>query len=160
VGFEEAVEKVLKHEGGYVNHPSDPGGETKYGISKRSYPYLDIQSLTVEDAKEIYRRDWWDKYGYGTLMGNIGEKLFDFAINMGAESAHRLLQRAINHLGQKIVVEVDGIIGLKTRTAMMFCRKIALMDALRLEAIRYYTYLAKRKSMRVFLLGWIKRALD
>src|SRR5690606_28008981 len=54
--FRRAVEVVLKHEGGYVNNPSDPGGETKYGISKRSYPELDIANLTQEDAIAIYYR--------------------------------------------------------------------------------------------------------
>jgi hypothetical protein len=61
--FERAVAFVLRHEGGYVNDPRDPGGETKYGISKRAYPRLDIKGLTEADAKEIYRRDYWEKAG-------------------------------------------------------------------------------------------------
>src|SRR5690606_2973445 len=65
--FLHAVEVVLEHEGGYVHDPHDPGGETKFGISKRQYPDLDIANLTREQAIEIYRRDWWDKYGYGRL---------------------------------------------------------------------------------------------
>ncbi|KWT77357.1 glycosyl hydrolase 108 family protein [Candidatus Magnetominusculus xianensis] len=56
-----AVRFVLDAEGGYVNDPDDPGGETKYGISKRAYPSLDIKSLTIEDAKRLYRRDYWGR---------------------------------------------------------------------------------------------------
>jgi hypothetical protein len=52
-GFDEAVKMVLKHEGGYVNHPSDPGGETNFGISKRAYPEVDIANLTEEEAAEF-----------------------------------------------------------------------------------------------------------
>jgi len=53
------VPHVLKREGGYVDDPTDRGGETKYGISKRSYPQLDIKNLTLEQALEIYRKDYW-----------------------------------------------------------------------------------------------------
>ena len=53
------IENVIKHEGGYVNDPSDPGGETKYGISKKAYPKVDIKNLTLDDAIEIYKDDYW-----------------------------------------------------------------------------------------------------
>ena len=56
--FSEIIPIVLRHEGGYVNDPLDKGGETNYGISKRSYPHLDIHSLTLADAKTIYKRDF------------------------------------------------------------------------------------------------------
>src|SRR5690606_26803467 len=82
--FRRAVEVVLAHEGSYVNDPADPGGETKFGISKRQYPDLDIASLTREQAVEIYRRDWWDKYGYGRLASPaIATKVFDLSVNVG-----------------------------------------------------------------------------
>lgn len=51
----------IDHEGGCVNHPEDPGGETKFGITKRSYPHLNIRDLTLDDARAIYRRDFWDR---------------------------------------------------------------------------------------------------
>ena len=60
--FDEIIEVVLHHEGGYVNDPKDPGGETNYGISKRAYPDVDIKNLTEDGAKDIYRRDYWEKY--------------------------------------------------------------------------------------------------
>lgn len=65
--FEKAVAFVLRHEGGYTNDNRDPGGETKFGISKRAYPSLDIKNLTEEQAKVIYRRDYWDRAGCGDL---------------------------------------------------------------------------------------------
>ena len=61
MSFETVVHMVLEHEGGYVNHPSDPGGETKYGISKRAYPDVDIAELTKDDAADLYKRDYWDR---------------------------------------------------------------------------------------------------
>ena len=60
--FDEIIDVVLEHEGGYVNDPTDTGGETKYGISKRAYPDEDIKELTVERAKELYKKDYWDRF--------------------------------------------------------------------------------------------------
>ena len=57
--FDQAIEVILKHEGGYANNPNDSGGETKYGISKRSYPELNIRGLTRDYAKKIYEQDFW-----------------------------------------------------------------------------------------------------
>jgi hypothetical protein len=64
--FEEIIEIVLEHEGGYVNDPDDAGGETKYGIAKRWYPDVDIKNLTKEQAKKIYHTDYW-RIGPATL---------------------------------------------------------------------------------------------
>ena len=58
--FDEIIEVVLEHEGGYVNDPKDPGGETNFGIAKRSHPDVDIKNLTKESAKEIYKEVYWD----------------------------------------------------------------------------------------------------
>src|SRR5690606_3267043 len=111
--FRRAVEVVLQHEGGYANDPRDPGGETKWGISKRSYPHLDIANLTREEAIEIYRRDWWQRYGYGRIDdADVAAKVMDLAIKMGPATAHRLLQEALVFVG--CPVAVDGIIGPQT----------------------------------------------
>ena len=61
--FDDAFEALMAHEGGYANDPRDPGGETKYGISKRAYPAVDIRNLTLEAAKAIYKRDYWRPVG-------------------------------------------------------------------------------------------------
>src|SRR5574343_1427713 len=95
--FLKAVARVLEHEGGYVNDPADAGGETKYGISKRSYPHLNIMALTREQAKKIYYRDWWRRYGYDMIAdAGLAAKTFDLSVNMGAKQAHKLLQRSVN----------------------------------------------------------------
>ena len=94
--FVQAVEAVLNHEGGYVNDPDDPGGETKWGISRRSYPSLDITNLTREDAIAIYYRDWWRRYKYDLIEdAAVAAKVLDLSVNMGPSQAHKILQREI-----------------------------------------------------------------
>jgi lysozyme family protein len=94
--IDKAVDFVLSIEGGYVHDPSDPGGETKYGISKRSYPSLDIPSLTVEDAKSIYKRDYWDRCNCDHLERGMDIAVFDCAVNMGVGAAKTILQTSPN----------------------------------------------------------------
>jgi len=156
--FLRAVEVVLKHEGGYVNDPRDPGGETKYGISKRSYPSLDIANLTREDAIAIYYRDFYVKYGYDRLRDEaVATKVFDMAVNMGPATAHRLLQEALVFLGYDIAV--DGILGPQTIGATNKADPKRLLQVLRwLAAHHYYRIAAQRPQSRAFLVGWLTRA--
>lgn len=95
ITFEIAVNRTLGHEGNYVNDPNDPGGETNWGISKRSYPQLDIRNLTREDAVAIYLRDFWEPLDK-TVPASVKFQLFDFAVNSGIGNAIRALQRACN----------------------------------------------------------------
>lgn len=151
-----AIKAVIQNEGGYVNHPADPGGETKYGITKRTYPYLDIRNLTMDDAIKIYQKDWWDKYGFGNLPLGVGEKIFDLSVNMGAQRPVRFLQRALCDLGQDVTI--DGILGPKTCAAAIQCHPRTLVQHIKYHARNYYTALAERRpKMRVFLKGWLKR---
>jgi lysozyme family protein len=92
--FEQAFNRLLSSEGGYINDPADPGGETNWGISKRSYPDLDIKHLTREDAMAIYKRDFWDVLGEDVHPA-IKFQVFDFAVNSGITTAIRKLQSAI-----------------------------------------------------------------
>jgi lysozyme family protein len=92
--FSKAIARLLSDEGGYVNNPADPGGETKFGISKRQYSTLDIKLLTQSQAIDIYYRDWWQRYRYSALPDEIGIKLFDLAANIGPAHASSCLQRA------------------------------------------------------------------
>ncbi len=78
-----AIGFVFKWEGGYCNHPSDPGGETNYGISKRSYPELDIKNMTKAQAREIYKRDYWDKCECDLLVYPLDICVFNCAVNCG-----------------------------------------------------------------------------
>lgn len=86
-GFDEACDLVLTFEGGYSNDPRDPGGETKFGISKRAYPNVDIASLTVADAREIYRRDYWLPVIAETQDSVLRLLAFDAAVNHGVARA-------------------------------------------------------------------------
>jgi len=157
--FLRAVEFVLAHEGGYVNDPADPGGETKWGISRRSYPELDIANLTREDAIAIYYRDWWQRYGYDRLMSpTIAAKVLDLSVHVGPRQAHMMLQRALHAVGRRDVA-VDGIIGPKTISAANAAPPDALLAALRAEAAAYYRQLIERNpALKKYERGWMNRA--
>ena len=90
---------IIKVEGGYVNDPDDPGGETKYGISKRAYPKLDIKNMTKDLAREIYKRDYWDACGCDDLPPGLDVAAFDAAVNMGRLTAIAILKQSRNANG-------------------------------------------------------------
>lgn len=156
--FDLAIRAVLGHEGGYVNDPTDRGGETKWGISKRSYPELNIRDLTREQAVAIYKRDWWDRYKYAQIHDqDLATKVFDLAINMGAKPAHKLLQQALRAC--ELPTEPDGIIGPATLAAVRLADPFALLAALRSEAAGYYrVIIARNPSQERFKNGWETRA--
>ena len=152
--FETAIAAILKAEGGYSQNPDDPGGATNYGISQRSYPDVDIVGLTEVGAKAIYRRDWWDKYGYGQLPNPIGMLLFSLAVNMGPATAHGLLARALSDLRQP--VQGDGTFGPVTiKSANDYRYPDVVVGLLRGGAIERYRRLGKP----MFLAGWVRRAM-
>lgn len=93
--FDIAFDRLLGNEGGYTNDPADPGGETNWGISKRTYPHIDIKALTREGAKAIYLRDFWQRIHADDLPDGVAFQTFDFAVNSGIFTAVRYLQRAI-----------------------------------------------------------------
>jgi lysozyme family protein len=93
--FDTAFDRLIGHEGGYTDGAGDPGGETHWGISKRSYPAVDIKALTRDEAKAIYRRDFWNRIHAETLPGSVAFQVFDFAVNSGIDTAVRYLQRAV-----------------------------------------------------------------
>ena len=103
--FQEVVEMVLKHEGGYVDHKDDPGGRTKYGISQRAYPDVDIAELTEEDAASIYKRDYWDRIKGDDLPVGVACAVMDYAVNSGISRASKALQSVCG------IANGDGIIG-------------------------------------------------
>ena len=111
--FDEIIEQVLEHEGGYVNDPTDSGGETNFGISKRAYPDEDIKGLTVERAKELYKRDYWDRFRVSQLPERIRHIYVDMCINMGGGRATKILQEACNSKNS-YKIDVDGGIGKDT----------------------------------------------
>lgn len=158
--FKNALERTLAFEGGYVNDPADPGGETKYGISARAHPEVDIKSLTRNRAGEIYYEEYWTRFGYGRLeRAEIAAKCFDLAVNLGPHRSHVLLQKAVNRTAQARL-DVDGALGPKTIEAVNGHPLPAhLLAELRLGAIEHYVDLAVKKGMQKYLAGWIRRAL-
>lgn len=94
--FDMAFALVIGAEGGYVNDPNDPGGETKYGISKRAYPNLNIPALTIEQAKEIYRRDYWIPLDCDILPAPMDLYVFDAGVNMGKNQAKEMKLESSN----------------------------------------------------------------
>lgn len=95
MNFDTAFERLIGHEGGYVNHAKDPGGETKFGISKRQYPDLDIAALTLDEAKAIYKRDYWNAIGGDDLPYPVAFEVFDAAVNHGVSRALGFMEEAL-----------------------------------------------------------------
>ena len=153
--FDEIIEKVLEHEGGYVNDPKDLGGETKYGITKRFYPDIDIKNLTIEQATDIYKSDYWDKNKVESLPQNLWHIYFDMCVNMGKRTAVKVLQRAAVNKGRDI--EVDGGLGPMTIGAL----KGVELDRVRAFRVKYYVDLiTARPEQEKFYLGWFRRATE
>ena len=155
--FDDIIDVVIKHEGGYVNDPKDLGGETKYGITKRFYPDVDIKNLTVEDAKQIYYNDYWVKNKVPQMPNNLKHIYFDMCINQGKGTAVKVLQRAVNSKGGDL--EVDGGLGPKTIEAI---NKYKPCDN-RTRCYRlkhYYDLVNKKPEQEKFLFGWFRRALE
>ena len=145
--FDVAIERVLGHEDGYVNDPNDPGGETKWGISKRSYPDLDIKNLTRDDAKAIYRRDFWEPLRAKDFSSALAFQALDFAVNSGIGTAIRYLQRAVG-------VADDGIWG--TQSALALQRMSDSDVVLRFVAERL-DFMTRLKNWPHAGRGWARR---
>lgn len=150
----QAIDLILMLEGGETNDPDDPGGRTKFGLTQRTYPKLDFDTLTEGQARAIYKVDWWEKYGYGQLPVPLGILLFQLAVNMGPHAAHSLLQRALADVG--LPVQTDGKLGSVTiRSAAEYKHPDVLTLLVRAGAIERYRRIGKPK----YLAGWVRRAM-
>lgn len=135
--FDRSVTFTLKHEGGYNFDRDDPGGETRFGISKRSYPLVDIVRLTVEKAKDIYRADYWDKMNCDEYEWPLCLVVFDTAVNLGRARTNRMLEQLTsNNPKQKA------------------------LDLIKLRKQHYERLVLKRRSFQKFLKGWLNRVSD
>lgn len=148
--FDRALDIVLEHEGGYVNDPRDPGGETYRGISRRAHPEAWSDGRpTDEQVRQIYLHDYWLEAHCEALQPAIAVYLFDTAVNVGVSRAVKLLQRAAG-------VKEDGVIGPVTIGAVNGAKQAELLGLFAAERIRFYAGLS---NWALYGRGWAKRAV-
>lgn len=153
--FDAVIEIVIQHEGGLVNNPKDKGGLTKYGISQKSYPNIDIASLTVDDAKTIYKRDFWPVIDGDNLPPATALSLMDFAVNSNPQRAIRHFQRALE---TPVTSKMDALTktALKERVAEVSDLEVA--RALNRQRARMFEgIITNDPSQGVFRAGWMNR---
>jgi lysozyme family protein len=175
--FDSAIEVVLRHEGGFVNDPDDPGGATKYGVSLY---YLkangdidhddvnhdgridieDIKLLTPETAKEYYRRNWWDKYRYSNISNcMIATKVFDIAVNIGGIRANKFAQQAASQCGK--LCAADGVLGPNSFNAICAVDPNCFVTNFEaLVASRYRLLTIENPKLSKYLKGWLRRVYE
>ncbi len=172
--FAKALAFALKWEvgnvpnGGYTNDPRDPGGETKYGISKRSYPHLNIANLTIGEARDLYHYDYWLASGNqdshcSELPWPLNAVHFDCVVNVGnrktAKDGTPVLHRRANMILQRALgVDDDGYFGPVTHAAL---KNTAPLDiAKRAITARDLYYASLGPWSRTFQAGWHNRTND
>lgn len=149
--FDTAFHKLLGHEGGYVNHPSDPGGETNWGVTvavARQNGYTGaMQSMPVGVAKDIYKKMYWDAAQADKMPLKLRYALFDAAVNSGVTQAIKWLQRAVN-------VSDDGILGPKTLAAVISQDQSKVFDSMVAQRLKF---MASLSNWPAFGRGWARR---
>jgi lysozyme family protein len=157
--FEQCLREVLRHEGGYSDHPSDPGGATNMGITRKTLarwrkisPWTDlpksaVKALSRAEAAQIYRAQYWNPCKAGAMPAGVDLAVFDFAVNSGPDRAARVLQAALG-------VAADGEVGPKTLAALGAADSRALINAV---CDRRLTFLRGLATFPVFGRGWTSR---
>lgn len=153
--FESALEKLLIHEGGFVNHPADPGGMTNLGVTKkvweewRGQPVdeAEMRSLNPEKVAPLYKAKYWDMVQGDRLPHGVDMCVFDCAVNSGVKRASKLLQRAVG-------VEDDGVIGRATMAALEALNPDEVIDRFCAERL---TFLEALPTFATFGKGWTRR---
>ena len=153
--FEEIIEKVLKHEGGYVNDPDDAGGETNYGISKKAFPDIDIKNLTRKEAKEIYKNEYWDKSKVEKVPKRLRHIYFDMCVNFGTSGAISVLQRSANSRGSKL--SIDGKLGPLTLGSI---KNIETERVRAYRILRFAKIVSNTAANEKYWFGWYNRATE
>ena len=147
LSWDDVFDRLMGHEGNYSNDPNDPGGETKWGISKRAYPHLDIRNLTRNEAKYIYYWDFWVIIDAKDLPDGVAFQLFDFAVNSGIQTAIRYFQRALG-------VADDGNWGPISQGAASRAIESDMIMRLNAERLEFMT---KLKNWPHHGKGWARR---
>jgi lysozyme family protein len=157
--FEQAFAYIIGNEGGFTNNPADPGnwtggkpgeGEckgTKFGVSAKAYPDLDIANLTLDEARAIYKRDYWDKISGDRLPPPLALLAFDTAVNNGLGRAARWLQAAAGTVQ-------DGVIGPATLAVLASGNGVTLCTEFQAQRL---AFMASLPTWKIFGLGWSRR---
>jgi len=175
--FEQAIKAILKHEGGWVDDPDDPGGETNFGISMliirregitpaqcgvKDFSPGALKRMPVSAAKDIYRKLFWDKYGYSKIEDQtVATKVFDCGVNCGPSRSHAMIQKAVNTIDAEALtpLTVDGILGPATLAAINSIEPAMLVQNMADEMRAYYlSIIAKKPRLAKFKNNWLKRA--
>nr|WP_314269796.1 glycoside hydrolase family 108 protein [uncultured Kingella sp.] len=152
--FQVFINRVLAHEGGYTNHPKDPGGETNWGITKRTARENgyqgEMRQMTREQAVAVYEKAFWQRYRAAEMPQAVAYQFFDACINHGYGNAARMLQRAAG-------VADDGIIGSISLNALNSCPENDLLLKFNAERLLFYTKLG---PFSTFGKGWVRRVAE
>jgi lysozyme family protein len=153
--YHKCLELILHHEGGYVNHPKDPGGETNLCVTKRVYEEWggtkEMVDLTVEDVEPIYEKKYWSRVKGDDLPSGLDLCVFDFAVNAGPGRAAKYLQSMIG-------TTVDGGIGPNTLRAVgNYVEEVGLQTAIENYQANRQRYYEKLNTFETFGRGWTRR---
>ena len=153
-----SLEAILHHEGGYVNHPKDPGGETNLGVTKRVYEEhggtKDMKDLTVEDVAPIYKKNYWDRVKGDQLPAGLDLCVFDFGVNAGTGRAAKYLQTLIGTVA-------DGGIGPNTlKTLDAYVSKHGVKETIENYQAERQKYYESLSTFDTFGRGWTRRVTE
>lgn len=157
--YPKALTLILVHEGGYVNHPRDPGGATNKGVTQRVYDAYrkargerlrSVKSIDKAEVGDIYKKQYWDAVRGDDLPGGVDYAVFDFAINSGPRRAIKYLQNAVSAVP-------DGVLGSKTLAAVRAADASRLINAL---CTARQKYLESLDTFAVFGKGWTRRVAE
>ena len=156
--YDEALRRLLLHEGGYTNHPADPGGPTNFGITIHDYrryvkpdaTAADVKAMKVEEAKSIYRAKYWDAQRCDELPAGVDYAVFDYGVNSGIGRSKKVLQRVAS-------VTADGVIGPATMRAVLAADPKKTINAICDERLRF---LQRLRTWPVFGAGWGRRVKE
>jgi lysozyme family protein len=153
--FDKCLAMLMKHEGGFVNHPRDPGGMTNLGVTQAVYEQTigrkvtewEMRNLRVSDVAEIYRKQYWNRCRCDQLPGGVDWAVFDWSVNSGVSRASRGLQKSVSALP-------DGQIGPLTLQAVANFDPVEIIDSMHAIRQRFYERLA---TFNTFGRGWTAR---
>ena len=153
--YQACLDMILHHEGGYVNHPKDPGGETNLGVTKRVYEEWggtkDMKDLEVEDVAPIYRKNYWDRIKADDIASGLDLCVFDFGVNAGTGRSAKYLQTLIG-------TTADGGIGPNTLSKLSdYIDENGIEDTIKNFQSERQSYYESLSTFETFGRGWTRR---